>query len=52
MEEKDGLFYYLLNRPEIGPRLNNKRRIFRMLICVTVYSETFDQLQATLDGVY
>lgn len=48
----DGLFYYLINRPEIGPRLNQKRRMFRMLICITVYSEEFSSLEKTLMGVY
>jgi hypothetical protein len=46
------MFHALLNREDIHDTLNNRIRVFKFLICVTVYSEDYDTLRGTLDGIY
>lgn len=51
----DGLFYYSLDKPPLGltsHSLQAKKRAIRMLVCVTVYSETQDELMDSLYGIY
>lgn len=46
LNDNDGLLYYSLNKPS---RENHKIRI---LICVTLFNETAEQLTQTLNGIY
>jgi hypothetical protein len=46
------MFHAILNREDIHDKLNNRIRVFKFLICVTVYSEDLITLQGTLNGIY
>ncbi len=47
LDPRDGLFYYMSEKPALGVTSGDlgKKRNIRFLITVTVYSETFDELQ-------
>lgn len=54
LDPRDGLFYYMSEKPALGVTSGDlsKKRNIRFLITVTVYSETFEELQQTLSGIY
>lgn len=47
----DGLFHRLLN-PVTDQYQSGVKSIIKMLICITVYNETWEELKETLEGVY
>lgn len=54
LDPRDGLFYYMSEKPALGVTSGDysKKRNIRFLITVTIYSETFDELHSTLSGIY